>query len=79
MSSPRPVAPISGAPQTQRRTDAARALDAAVHRGLDQRAQIFVFHRALFSASGWCRRRTHRLILQVALAALIADRQSSDD
>jgi hypothetical protein len=55
--------------------DAARAMDAAVHRGLDQRPDIFVLDRPLvlgeavaIDAIG------HGLVLQVALAALVADR-----
>ena len=55
--------------------DAARAVDAAVHDRLDQRADILVLDRALvllvargIDAEG------HRLVLQVALAALVADR-----
>jgi hypothetical protein len=55
--------------------DAARAVDAAVHHRLDQRSDIFVFDRALvlmiargIDAEG------HRLVLQVAFAALVADR-----
>ncbi len=54
---------------------AAGALDAAVHRGLDQRADIFVLDRALVlgeavlvDAIG------HGLVLQIAFAALVADR-----
>src|SRR6202043_537573 len=55
--------------------DAARALDAAVHRGLDQRAQIFVLDRALvFGKAAGVDAVAHRLVLQVALAALVADR-----
>ncbi len=55
--------------------DAARALDAAVHRGLDQRAQIFVLDRALvLGKAAGVDAIAHRLVLQVALAALIADR-----
>src|SRR6202030_798044 len=55
--------------------DAARTLDAAVHRGLDQRAQIFVLDRALvFGEAAGIDAIAHRLILQVALATLIADR-----
>ena len=39
--------------------DAARALDAAVHRGLDQRAEIFVLDRALvLGEAARCRRRS---------------------
>ena len=56
-------------------TDAARALDAAVHRGLDQRAQIFVLDRALvLGKARGVGAVAHRLVLQVALAALVADR-----
>ncbi len=57
------------------KADAARAVDAARHVGLDQRAEILVADRALallepaaVEAVG------HRLVLQVALAALVADR-----
>ena len=55
--------------------NAAGALDAAGHRGLDDRTHIFVVDRALVlleareaAAVG------HRLVLQVAFAALVADR-----
>src|SRR5215213_9732653 len=58
-----------------READAARALDAPVHRRLDDRAHIFVVERALVllvareaAAVG------HRLVLKVAFAALVADR-----
>src|SRR5205807_3427594 len=55
--------------------DAARALDAAVHRGLDQRAQIFVLDRALvLGEARGVDAIAHRLVLQIALAALVADR-----
>ena len=55
--------------------DAARALDAAVHRGLDQRAEILVLDRALvFGEAAGVDAVAHRLVLQVALAALVADR-----
>ena len=58
-----------------READAARAMDAAVHRGLDERADIFVLDRALVLAvARGVDAIGHRLILQVALAALIADR-----
>ena len=55
--------------------DAAGALDAARHRGLDQRPEVLVLDRALVlgeprPADAEC----HCLILQIALAALIADR-----
>ncbi len=57
------------------KADAARALDAAVHRGLDQRAEIFVLDRALvLGEAGGVDAIAHRLILQVALPALVADR-----
>ena len=76
MSSPRPIAPSSGhARDLGDEAHAARALDAAVHRGLDERAEVFVLDRALvlgkargIGAVG------HRLVLQVAFAALVADR-----
>src|SRR4029079_9230520 len=56
-------------------TDAARALDAAVHRGLDQRAQIFVLDRTLvLGKARGIDTVAHRLVLQVALAALVTDR-----
>ena len=55
--------------------DAARALDAAVHRGLDQRAEIFVLDRALvLGEARGVDAVAHRLVLQIALAALVADR-----
>ncbi len=55
--------------------NAARAMDAAVHRGLDERADIFVFDRALvLGIARSIDAIAHRLILQVAFAALIADR-----
>ncbi len=55
--------------------NAARALDAAVHRGLDQRTQIFVFDGALvLGETAGVDTIAHRLVLQIALAALIADR-----
>jgi hypothetical protein len=55
--------------------DAARAMDAAVHDRLDQRADIFVFDRALvFLVAGRIDAEGHRLVLQVAFAALVADR-----
>ena len=59
----------------RREADAARALDAAGHRGLDDRTHIFVVDRALVlletreaAAIG------HRLVLEIAFAALVADR-----
>ena len=59
----------------RREADAARALDAAGHDGLDQRAHVLLGDRplvllvaALVEAEG------HRLVLQVAFSALIADR-----
>ncbi len=57
------------------KADAARALDAARHDGLDQRADIFVLDRALvlLIAAG-VDAIGHRLVLQIAFAALIANR-----
>ena len=54
-------------------TDAARAMDAARHDGLDQRADILIAHGALaFVETAEVPAVGHGLILQVALAALIA-------
>ena len=68
-------AEVGGAGDFRGEADAARALDAAVHRRLDERADILVLDRAL--VLGEARRVDavgHRLVLQVALAALVADR-----
>jgi len=55
--------------------DAAGAVDAAVHHRLHQRADVFVLDRALvFLEPAAVNAIGHRLVLQVALAALIADR-----
>ena len=55
--------------------DAARALDAARHHGLDQRPEVLLLDRALVLAIARAAgAERHRLILQVALAALITDR-----
>ena len=57
------------------KTDAARAMDAAVHAGRDQGAQILVAHRSLvFLETAAVEPVGHRLVLQIALPALIADR-----
>src|SRR5690606_9993021 len=54
---------------------AARALDAAGHDRLDQRAHVLFFDRALvFVEARAASAVTHRLVLQVAFAALVADR-----
>ena len=56
-------------------TDAARAVNAARHVGGDQRANVFVFHHALaFVETRRVAAEAHGEILQLALAALIADR-----
>src|SRR4051812_46137811 len=58
-----------------READAARALDAAVHRGLDQRPELLVGHGPLVLViAAAIEAVAHRLVLQVALAALVADR-----
>ena len=58
-----------------READAARALDAARHLGLDDRAELLVGDRALlFLVARGVMAIGHRLVLQVALAALVADR-----
>ena len=55
--------------------DAARALDAAGHRGLDDRPEIFVVDRPLvLFVARMAAAIGHRLVLQVAFAALVADR-----
>ena len=55
--------------------DAARAVDAARHMGLDQRAEILVRHRALVLGEARPVESVgHRLVLQIALATLVADR-----
>ncbi len=57
------------------KADAARALDAARHRGLDDRPHIFVVDGALVLVEARERAAIgHRLVLKVALAALVADR-----
>ena len=70
------MAPSSGhAGDFGHEADAARAQDAAVHRGLDQRAEIFVLDRALVLAEAALIDAVgHGLVLQIAFAALIADR-----
>ena len=56
-------------------THTARAVDAAIHEGADQRPEIFVLDRALvvLEAAG-VEAVGHGLILQIAFAALVADR-----
>jgi len=50
-------------------------MDAAIHAGLDQRAEILVADRALVLLEAAAVEAVgHRLILQIALAALVADR-----
>ena len=54
--------------------DAARALDAARHEGLDERPEIFLFHGALgLAVAAAVLAIIEGLVLQVALAALVAD------
>ena len=58
-----------------REAHAAGALDAAVHRRLDQRPDVLVFDRALvLGVARGVDAVGHGLVLQVALAALVADR-----
>src|SRR5690606_6877013 len=55
--------------------DATRALDAARHEGLDRRPHVLLFDRALvLRIAGRVAAIAHGLVLQVALAALVADR-----
>ena len=57
------------------KADAARAVDAARHDGLDQRPDIFVLDRALIlGVARGVHAIGHGLVLQVAFAALVADR-----
>ena len=74
--SPRPKVPSSWKPcDLLREAHAARAVDAAGHVGGDERAEVLVLHDAL--ALGVARDvapEAHREILQLALAALVADR-----
>src|SRR3546814_5089125 len=57
------------------KTDAARALDAPRHHRLDDRPHVFFGDRALVLLEARMAAAIgHRLILQIALAALIADR-----
>ncbi len=66
---------VGGAGDFRREADAARAMDAAVHRRLDERSDVLVFHRALvLGEAGRVDAVGHRLVLQVAFAALVADR-----
>ena len=68
-------AEVGDARDLGREADAARAVDAAVHLGRDEGADVLVRHGALVLVVA---RRVdpvgHRLVLQVALAALVADR-----
>ena len=59
----------------RRETDASRAMDTACHDRFDQRAHVFFFHGALIlaiTATGMT--KSHSLVLQVAFAALVANR-----
>ena len=59
----------------RREAHAARAMDAAVHRGLDQGAEVLVAHRPLgLGEAAMVHAVGHRLILQIAFPALVADR-----
>ena len=68
-------AKLLDAPHFGHEADAARAVDAAVHVGVDQGAEIFLLHRALIvlEAAG-VEAIGHGLVLQIAFAALVADR-----
>lgn len=53
---------------------AASAVDASCHDCLDKGPQVLVLHRALhLSEAAAVRAEVHRLVLQVALSALVAD------
>src|SRR6185436_13778898 len=59
----------------RRETNAARAMDTPRHDGLDQRSDIFLLDRALvLLVTAGIDAVSHRLVLQIAFAALIADR-----
>ncbi len=76
MSSPRPVAPSSETPATsvEKRMQRVHWMQRFIER-LDQRADIFVLDRALvFLEARVVDAISHGLVLQIALAALIADR-----
>ncbi len=76
MSSPRPVAPISGAPQTsaEKRTQRVHWMQRFIE-VLTSAPEIFVLDRALvLGKARGVDAVAHRLVLQVALAALVADR-----
>jgi hypothetical protein len=74
--SPRPIAPISSTPgHFLGEADAARAVDAAGHDRLDDGAHIFLGHRPLVLGEAVVAAAIgHGLVLQVAFAALVADR-----
>ena len=76
MSSPRPMAPSSSTPATSvmKRTQRVQWMQ-RVHVGADQRPEIFVLDRALvvLEAAG-VEAVGHGLVLQIAFAALVADR-----
>ena len=58
-----------------RETDTTRAMNAACHVGFDERPKIFVGDRAfVFLETRMVEPVGHRLVLKIALAALIADR-----
>ena len=58
-----------------RKANAARALDATGHRGLDDRAHVLVVDRPLVLLEARAAAAIgHRLVLQVAFAALVANR-----
>ena len=72
-------AEVGHAGDLRRETNAARAMDAARHERLDQRADILVLDRALVLGEAAVDAVGHRLILQVAFAALVVDRQRRAD
>ena len=52
-----------------------RAVDASRHRGLDERPEVLILDRALhLDVARAVRAVRHRLVLQIALASLVANR-----
>src|SRR5579862_5775183 len=69
------AAEISDARDIADESNAAGAMDTAIHAGRDQRAEILIFDRALvLLIAAAIEAIGHRLVLQIAFATLIADR-----
>src|SRR5665213_3491619 len=69
------TAEVAGTGDFGGEADAARAMNAAVHRGAHERPDILVFDGALvLGEARGIDAEGHRLVLQIAFAALVADR-----